>query len=129
MIVDSSALIAILLRESDFQAFSRVIADTRTKRIAAPTLLEAAMVIVGRKQEEGPALLDDLLKAAQIETVSFTSDHAAVAREAFLRYGKGRHPAGLNFGDCIAYATARLEMMPLLFKGDDFRLTDIEPAI
>ena len=129
MIVDSSALVAILLQENGFRVFSRAIADAQTKRVAAPTLLEATMVMVGRKQEGGPALLDDLLRAAQIETVPFTRDHAAVAREAFLRYGKGRHRAGLNFGDCIAYATARLEMMPLLFKGDDFRHTDIEAAV
>jgi ribonuclease VapC len=62
-------------------------------------------------------------------TVPFAADRAAVTREAFLRYGKGRHPAALNFGDCIAYATARLEAMPLLLKDDDFRLTDVEPAI
>ncbi|WP_245455865.1 type II toxin-antitoxin system VapC family toxin [Mesorhizobium sp. M7A.F.Ca.US.008.03.1.1] len=61
--------------------------------------------------------------------IAFTADHAAVVRQAFLCYGKGRHPAALDFGDCIAYATARLEAMPLLFKGDDFRLTDIEAAV
>jgi len=68
------------------------------------------------------------MQTAAIRAIPFAADHAAVAREAFLRYGKGRHPAALNFGDCIAYATARLEAMPLLFKGDDFRLTDIEAA-
>jgi ribonuclease VapC len=73
--------------------------------------------------------LDQFLRTASIEIVPFTADHAAVARQTFLRYGKGRHPAALNFGDCIAYATARLEAMPLLFKGDDFRLTDIEAAV
>lgn len=73
--------------------------------------------------------LDQFLRTASIETVPFTADRAAVARQTFLRYGKGRHPAALNFGDCIAYATARLEAMPLLFKGDDFRLTDIEAAV
>lgn len=87
------------------------------------------MVMIGKKAEQGPSLVDEFLRTAEIEPVPFTADHAAVARQAFLRYGKGRHPAGLNFGDCIAYATARLEAMPLLFKGDDFRLTDIEPAI
>lgn len=72
--------------------------------------------------------LDALIGVLKIDPVPFTADHTAVARSAFLRYGKGRHPAGLNFGDCISYATAKLEAMPLLFKGDDFRLTDIEAA-
>lgn len=87
------------------------------------------MVLAGGWQDEILDRLDDFLRTASIETIPFTADHAAVARHAFLRYGKGRHPAALNFGDCIAYATARLEAMPLLFKGDDFRLTDIEAAV
>ena len=84
------------------------------------------MVLAGGWQDEILGRLDDFLSTASIETIPFTTDHAAVARQAFLRYGKGRHPAALNFGDCIAYATARLEAMPLLFKGDDFRLTDMK---
>jgi ribonuclease VapC len=87
------------------------------------------MVLAGRREDEVLDRLDQFLRTASIETVPFTADHAAVARQTFLRYGKGRHPAALNFGDCIAYATARLEAMPLLFKGDDFRLTDIEAAV
>lgn len=87
------------------------------------------MVLVGGWQDEIVDRLDAFLRVASIETISFTADHAAVARQAFLRYGKGRHPAALNFGDCIAYAVARLEAMPLLFKGNDFRLTDIEAAV
>ena len=122
MIVDTSVLIAILLAEEGFENYLRVLQQAPLKRIAAPTLLEATMVILGRKGEQGPELLDDLLRTAQIETTTFTPDHA------FLRYGKGRHAAGLNFGDCISYATAKLEAMPLLFKGDDFRQTDIEAA-
>jgi len=128
VIVDTSVLIAILLAEEGFENYLRVLQHAPLKRIAAPTLLEATMVILNRKKEEGPELLDDLLRTAQIETTAFTPDHAAVARQAFLRYGKGRHAAGLNFGDCISYATARLEAMPLLFKGNDFRQTDIEAA-
>jgi ribonuclease VapC len=87
------------------------------------------MVLASRREDEVLDRLDQFLRTASIETVPFTADHAAVARQTFLRYGKGRHPAALNFGDCIAYATARLEAMPLLFKGDDFRLTDIEAAV
>ena len=87
------------------------------------------MVMAGKKATDGLAALDAFLAETRIETIPFTAQHAAVAREAFLRFGKGRHPAGLNFGDCIAYAAARLEMMPLLFKGEDFRRTGIEAAI
>ena len=129
MIVDTSALMAILLHEEGFERFARAIAYAERKLIAAPTLVEATMVITGRKFEEGSGLLDEFLRTSRIETIPFTADHAAMAREAFLRFGKGRHPARLNFGDCIAYAAARLEIMPLLFKGDDFRRTDIEAAI
>ena len=87
------------------------------------------MVLAGGRQDGILDRLDRFLHTASIETIPFTADHAIVARQAFLRYGKGRHPAALNFGDCIAYATARLEAMPLLFKADDFRLTDIEAAV
>lgn len=129
MIVDSSALMAILLQEEGFERFARAIAYAERKQIAAPTLVEATMVITGRKFEEGLGLLDEFLRTSGIETIPFTAGHAVVAREAFLRFGKGRHPAALNFGDCIAYAASRLEMMPLLFKGEDFRRTDVEAAI
>lgn len=98
--------------------------------IAAPILLETTLVLVGDKRDEMIGVLDDFVRLVAIKTVPFTADHAAIARQAFMKYGKGRnHPAALNFGDCISYATAKLEMMPLLFKGDDFRLTDIEPAL
>ncbi|TPK92802.1 type II toxin-antitoxin system VapC family toxin [Mesorhizobium sp. B2-4-12] len=129
MIVDSSALVAVLGAEPGHDQFVRAITNARRRLIAAPTLLETTMVLVGGWQDEIADHLDAFLSAASIDTIPFTADHAAVARQAFLRYGKGRHLAALNFGDCIAYAAARLEAMPLLFKGNDFRLTDIEPAI
>ncbi len=129
MIIDSSALVAILRREPGYDRFVQAIADPGRRLIAAPTLLETSMVLAGGWQDEIVDRLDAFLRAASIETIAFTAEHAALARQAFLRYGKGRHPAALNFGDCIAYATARLEAMPLLFKGEDFRLTDVEPAI
>ncbi|RWM09881.1 MAG: type II toxin-antitoxin system VapC family toxin [Mesorhizobium sp.] len=129
MIIDSSALVAILRAEPGHDRFVRAITDAARRLIAAPTLLETSMVLAGGWQDEILDRLDAFLRTASVETIAFSADHAAVARQAFLRYGKGRHPAALNFGDCIAYATARLEAMPLLFKGDDFRLTDIEPAI
>ena len=128
MIVDTSVLIAILLEEPGYEAFAMRLGEASVRRMAAPNLFEASMVMIGRKQERGAVLLDRLVDATRMEIIPFTAGHAAVAREAFMRYGKGRHAAGLNFGDCIAYATARLEEMPLLFKGDDFRATDIEAA-
>ena len=87
------------------------------------------MVMSARRGEAGSTALDDFLIASDIETIPFTADHAAAARAAFLRYGKGRHRAALNFGDCIAYAAAKLEGLPLLFKADDFHRTDIRAAI
>ena len=129
MIIDSSVLVAVLRLEPGYERFVQVIAQARRRLLAAPTFLETTMVLAGRREDEVLDRLDRFLRTASIETIPFTADHAAVARQAFLRYGKGRHPAALNFGDCIAYATARLEAMPLLFKGDDFRLTDIEAAV
>ncbi|CAN7642996.1 type II toxin-antitoxin system VapC family toxin [Mesorhizobium caraganae] len=129
MIIDSSVLVAILSLEPGYDRFVLAITQAKRRLLAAPTLLETTMVLAGRREDEVLDRLDQFLRTASIETAPFTADHAAVARQAFLRYGKGRHPAALNFGDCIAYATARLEAMPLLFKGDDFRLTDIEAAV
>jgi ribonuclease VapC len=129
MIIDSSVLVAILRLEPGYDRFVLAITQAKRRLLAAPTLLETTMVLAGRQEDEVLDRLDQFLRTASIETVPFTADHAAVARQTFLRYGKGRHPAALNFGDCIAYATARLEAMTLLFKGDDFRLTDIEAAV
>ncbi|KAA3448072.1 VapC toxin family PIN domain ribonuclease [Mesorhizobium sp. SARCC-RB16n] len=129
MIIDSSVLVAILRVEPGFERFVLAIAQAKRRLLAAPTFLETTMLLAGDRQDEILDRLDRFLRTASIDTIDFTADHAAVARQAFLRYGKGRHPAGLKYGDCIAYATARLEAMPLLFKGDDFRLTDIEAAV
>jgi ribonuclease VapC len=128
MIVDTSVIVAILLREPEADSFIDFIGVEGNCKIAAPTLLETSMVLAGR---HGLAILEKLdayLSGANVETVAFTADHAAIARQAFLRFGKGRHPAGLNYGDCISYAVAKLEAMPLLFKGNDFNQTDIESA-
>jgi ribonuclease VapC len=129
MIVDSSSIVAILRAEPDRDLYLAAIDEANQCKIPAPILLETTMVLAGIHRADMMDKLDALLRTASIETIAFTADHAAVARQAFLRYGKGRHPAALNFGDCIAYAVARLEAMPLLFKGDDFRLTDIEAAV
>ena len=128
MVIDSSAIVAILRLEPEAEKFVEIIDVAERKLIAAPNLLEVEMVISGSKGIDGYGRIDRFLSETGIDIVPFTAEHAAAARNAFLRYGKGRHRAALNFGDCIAYATARLEDMPLLFKGDDFRLTDVEAA-
>lgn len=129
MIVDTSALIAILRDEPEARSIAKALRNARRKLLAAPTYLETSMAIAGRKALAGKAELDRLLVETGTDIVAFDEEAARAAVNAFLRYGKGRHPAGLNFGDCMSYALARTELMPLLFKGDDFRLTDVEAAL
>ena len=129
MILDSSALVAILFKEPEAERLAGMIRDTDTTAIAAPTLLETAIVAEGRTLPGMAEKLDALLGAIRPEIVPFTAEHLSLARDAWRRYGKGRHRAGLNFGDCFAYALAKERGQALLFKGDDFAATDIEPAI
>lgn len=129
MIVDSSALIAVLQNEPDAARYTAALAASQVRRIGAPTLLEVCMVIGGRRGPDAIADVNDLVHTSRIEILAFTPEAGRVAVDAFLRFGKGRHKAALNFGDCISYAMAKIEAMPLLFKGDDFRLTDIQPAL
>jgi ribonuclease VapC len=128
MVIDTSAIVAIALDEPEAVAFERRIADDATRLISAATLLEATMVIETRFGEAGGAELDLWLHKASIEIVPVEAEHADQARRAWRRYGKGRHPAGLNFGDCFSYALASLTQEPLLFKGQDFSRTDIRAA-
>ena len=128
MIVDTSALIAILLNEPDAEMLSAAIASANPRIISAVSALEASIVIESKKGETGLALLDELLSLAQFEIVAFDDTQQRIARVAYRRYGKGRHPAGLNFGDCCAYALAKARNETLLFKGNDFNQTDITPA-
>ena len=129
MILDSSALVAILFKEPEAERLAGMIRDTDTTAIAAPTLLETAIVAEGRTLPGMAEKLDALMGAIRPEIVPFTAEHVSLARDAWRRYGKGRHKAGLNLGDCFAYALAKERGQPLLFKGDDFAATDIEPAI
>jgi ribonuclease VapC len=129
MILDSSALVAILFKEPEAERLAAMIRDTDTTAIAAPTLLETAIVAEGRTLPGMADKLDALLGAIRPEIVPFTAEHVSLARDAWRRYGKGRHKAGLNLGDCFAYALAKERGQALLFKGDDFAATDIEPAI
>ena len=129
MIVDSSAIVAVVFREAEADHFQRVISDAATRRMSVANYFEAAMVIEGRMGEEGARGLDNYLDSAGIELVSVSAEQAHAARAAWRRYGKGNHPAGLNFGDCFAYALAEINGEPLLYKGDDFALTDVESAL
>jgi ribonuclease VapC len=128
VIVDSSALLAILMKEPERDRLGHAMGLARQRRISAATLVEAAIAIETKTGAEGAADLDRLLADLNIQVVPFTAEQAALAREAFRRFGKGRHPARLNFGDCFAYALAKDKSEPLLFKGGDFPHTDIEPA-
>jgi ribonuclease VapC len=129
MVIDTSALIAILFGEPEALSFTRAIADESRKLISAFNALETGIVVEARKGEAGGRELDLLLHRAQIEIVAMNADQAELARTAWRKYGKGNHPAGLNIGDCCAYALAKYSVEPLLFKGDDFSQTDIRTAI
>ena len=125
MIVDSSALVAILLAESTHQVLVDHLARAAVVGVGAPTLAETGIVLTSRLGVAGRSLLARLLDEAGIETIACTAAHWPVAIDAFTRYGKGRHPAALNFGDCLTYATCRLAGRPLLCTGDDFPQTDL----
>jgi len=128
MVIDTSAIVAIFFNEPDAPSYRERIADDPVRLISASTFVEAAMVIEGRFGEAGGAELDLWLHKAEVEIIAVTAEHADQARRASRRYGKGRHPAGLNYGDCFSYALATLTGEPLLFKGNDFSQTDIEAA-
>ncbi|MBC7800071.1 MAG: type II toxin-antitoxin system VapC family toxin [Gemmatimonadaceae bacterium] len=130
MIVDSSALMAIIQNEPECEAMLRRLSLTKQRKISAATWVEIWMVVEGSDQH--PALkrrCDDLLERLNLDIVAIDADLAWGARRAFLQYGRGRHPARLNFGDCFSYALAKRDNEPLLFKGDDFSQTDIQPAL
>lgn len=126
MVIDSSALIAILLDEPERLRFQGAIEADPVRLVSAVTKLEASMVIVSRFGSSAP--LDDLLDQIAATIVPFDEHQADIAQAAFERYGKGRHAAALNFGDCAAYALAAGEAEPLLFKGADFARTDVSTA-
>lgn len=126
MIVDSSAMIAVLRDESDAFAISEVLQRVPVCRISAVTYVESAVVIDSNRNPVLSRRFDDLVRDARIRVESVTVEQAKIARQAYRDFGKGRHKAGLNFGDCFAYALAKEMDEPLLFKGDDFRHTDVE---
>jgi ribonuclease VapC len=126
MIVDTSALLAIVFREPGFEAVLDQVQGASLVAAGTPTLVEAGIVLEARLGERAPGLLERLLDELAVEEISFGSNHRREAIRAFRKFGKGRHPAGLDFGDCMTYAVARLSGEPLLHRGDDFGLTDVE---
>ena len=126
MVLDTSAILAILFDEPERRHFDELIEADGTRLISAATLLEAALVVESRRGETAGRELDLMLHRAQISVVPVDAEQAETARVAWRKYGKGRHRAGLNYGDCFSYALARVAGEPLLSKGDDFTHTDIQ---
>lgn len=127
MVIDSSALLAILLDEPEADRFIHLIAQDSKRLVCAVSALEAAMVIQSRKGPAGLRELDRLLQTAALDVVSMGPEQVELARKAYARYGTGRHPAGLNLGDCCSYALSRYTGEPLLFKTGGFDKTDLAP--
>jgi ribonuclease VapC len=126
VIVDSSVIVAILLRQPDYAPVLEQLARATAPATGAPTLTETGIVLAARLGVAGKTLLARFVQESGLVVVPFGDDHWGAAVDAFLRYGRGRHPAGLNFGDCLTYAVARLAGEPLLCLGDDFARTDLQ---
>ena len=129
MVLDTSALLAMLLAEPERDAFIALLSDAEDPLLSAATLVEASIVMQAKTGTAGVRDLDQLLVTAGVRCIAVDDEQARLARNAFTRYGKGRSPAGLNFGDCFSYALARAAGRPLLFKGDHVSKTDITPAL
>jgi ribonuclease VapC len=129
MIVDSSALIALIFREPEAERIVASLAEAELVAIGAPTLAETAIVLAAKLGEASRAILSRLVEDLDLIVLPFTAAHGREAREAFLRFGRGRHPTALNYGDCLTYATAKLAGQPLLFVGEDFHRTDLDIAL
>lgn len=128
MILDSSAVVSMILEEQGHERLFDMIAGAPDVAIGAPTLVETDMVMIGRFDLHGDALVAEFLTENRVLIIPFGDRHRSVAADAFIRYGKGRHPAALNYGDCMTYATAYVADHPLLFTGSDFAQTDIAVA-
>ena len=129
MVIDTSALLAILLDEPERRAFNEAIDAAESRVMSAATFVEVSIVIESRYGAEGLRDLDLFIERAGIELAAVDAEQAHAARRAFSRFGKGRHRAGLNYGDCFPYALATVLGEPLLYKGDDFPHTDIPPFV
>jgi ribonuclease VapC len=129
MILDTSAVLAIVFGEPGFEIFVNAIAASPVCRISAASLVEASIVAESRIGDQGLRQCDSFFRASRISVEPVTEEQALLARQGYSDYGKGRHPAGLNFGDCFAYALAKSTGEPLLFKGQDFSQTDIQSVL
>jgi ribonuclease VapC len=129
MVLDTSALVALLFDEPDADTLRREVEDDPTRLVSAATLLETALVVEARKGEAAGHQLDLLLHKADVVVVPVDAEQIAEARRAYRRYGKGRHEAGLNYGDLFAYALSRTSGEPLLFKGNHFARTDVRRIV
>ena len=127
MVIDTSALVAILQNEPERHVFNEAIEAASSRRMSVANFVEISLVIESRQGAEGLREVDFFLDRAGIHLVAVDAEQGKVARRAFSQFGKGRHPAGLNYGDCFAYALAKVLAEPLLFKGNDFSKTDITP--
>jgi ribonuclease VapC len=128
LILDTSAIAGVIFRERGHHRLETLMED-QPLAIGAPTLVEATIVMVRKFDLHGRALLAQFLEHNRVLTLPFAAGHWQLAAEAFIRYGKGRHPAALNYGDCMTYATAKLAEAPLLFVGEDFAKTDLQAAL
>ena len=128
MVLDSSAIVAIHFQEPDHDQLMAAIDGAEIVLVGVPTILEVTMVLSARLRQDARPRVRAFLRHIEAEVVSFNQDHLDAAITAFLRFGRGRHPAGLNFGDCMSYAIAAIAGLPLLFTGEDFAQTDIARA-
>jgi ribonuclease VapC len=129
MVVDTSSLLAIFLAEPERKGFLELITQAETRLISVANALETGIVLEARRGEAAGREFDLFLHHANFDVVSVDSEQMEIARLAWRKYGKGRHAAGLNFGDCFAYALAKVMDQPILFKGDDFKQTDLSPVL
>jgi ribonuclease VapC len=129
VIVDTSALLAVLFGERDAENYARAISEAEICRISAATFVEVSVVVESQTGDAGSRQWDSFFRTAGISIEPVTDEQAHAARQAWSDFGKGRHPAGLNFGDCFSYALAKVSGEPLLFKGQDFRKTGIPAAL
>lgn len=129
MVVDSSALLAIMFFEPEAQRFTKLIQASRIALVSVANFLEASILIESRRGIDKRNLFDAFVHGSGISLQAVTRGQVLIARDAYRRFGRGHHPAGLNFGDCFAYALAKERDLPLLFKGDDFAQTDLRPAV
>jgi ribonuclease VapC len=128
VILDSSAVISIVCREPGYEQLVAKLREADSLGVGAPTMVEIGLLLEGRFQLDGRSILERFVRDFELVVVPFGDAHWLEAVDAYRRFGKGRHPAALNFGDCLSYATAKLAERPLLFVGDDFSKTDLQPS-